>query len=65
MSSSIDNRKLRPNSGLTERKNCEREIESSCYSENEKRKRMKEFDCVREIEVYTVSKNRGIETRYL
>lgn len=51
MSSSSDNRKLRSDSGLTERKNCEREIESSCYSENIKRKRIQSFDCVRETEL--------------
>lgn len=40
VSSSTDNRKLKVDSGLTERKNCKREIESSCYSKSEKGKRI-------------------------
>lgn len=51
MSSSSDNRKLRSDCGLTERKNCEREIESSCYSENVKRKSVQSFDCERGTEL--------------
>lgn len=61
MSSSADNRKLRSDSGLTERKNCEREIESSCYSENAKRKRVQSFDCVKETELHLMSKNQRVQ----
>jgi hypothetical protein len=45
MSSSFDNRKLRTEPRLTERKNWAREIESSCYSKNEKGKSLERFDC--------------------
>lgn len=44
-SSAFDNRKLRPNSGLTERKNCEREIESSCYFQIKINKKDNRFGC--------------------